>query len=83
MSNRVPTTWYHSNRYNAAQPCEHCEGIIRHKPWCITIDPAVFYAYQIVADASKLTIGDAIILHALGVTWKSEACLGKCKTNEG
>ena len=73
---------YHSNRYNAQAACEHCEGIIRHEPWCITIDPAVFYAYQIVADPSKLTRGDALILHSLGVIWGGKACQGNCKTNK-
>jgi hypothetical protein len=27
------------------------------------------YAYQIVADATKITAGDALILHSLGVAW--------------
>jgi hypothetical protein len=73
---------YHSNRYNAQAACEHCEGIIRHEPWCITIHPAVFYAYQIVADPSKLTLGDALILHSLGVIWEGKVCQGNCKTNQ-
>jgi hypothetical protein len=68
---------YHSNRYNAQAACEHCEGIIRPEPWCITIHPAVYYAYQIVADPSKLTLGDALILHSLGVIWGGKACRGK------
>jgi hypothetical protein len=27
------------------------------------------YVYQIVADASKITAGDSLILHSLGVAW--------------
>jgi hypothetical protein len=48
MSDNNPTTVFHSNRYNAEATCEHCEGIIRHESWCITRDPDVYYAYQIV-----------------------------------
>jgi hypothetical protein len=33
------------------------------------VAPIVLYAYEIVADPSKLTIGDALMLHALGVAW--------------
>lgn len=72
---------YHSNRYHAQAACEHCEGIIRHEAWCITRDPIVYYAYQVVADPAKLTVGDSLILHSLGVTWTGTACQGKCKTN--
>lgn len=72
-------TLYHSNRYNAQAACEHCEGIIRHESWCITVDPVVYYAYQVVADPGKLTAGDALILHSLGVTWRGRACQGDCK----
>ena len=61
--------WYHFNRYNALGACEHCQGIIHHEPWCMFVVPIVKYASEIVADRSKLTRGDALILHALGVTW--------------
>jgi hypothetical protein len=83
MSENGHATWYHSNRYHAAAACGHCEGIIRREIWCIALDPMVYYAYQIVADPSKLTIGDALILHALGVIWETKACKGSCKTNQG
>jgi hypothetical protein len=26
--------WFHLNRYNALAACEHCQGVIRHEPWC-------------------------------------------------
>jgi len=82
MLNNVPTVWFHSNRYNAQAACEHCRGIIRHEPWCITLDLLVYYAFQIVADPSKLTVGDALILHSLGVTWGGKSCQGNGKTNK-
>ena len=63
------TKWFHLNRYNALAACEHCRGIIRHEPWCMLVAPIVSYAYEIVTDPSKLTVGDALMLHALGVAW--------------
>ena len=82
MSESLPTFEYYSNRYHAAAACEHCEGIIRHEAWCITRDPNVYYAYQIVADPALLTIGDALILHSLGVRWERNqrpvGCKGNC-----
>jgi hypothetical protein len=78
MADGVPAFQYHSNRCHAAAACEHCEGIIRHEPWCITRHATVYYAYQIVADPSKLTRGDALILHSLGVVWEGK-CQGSCK----
>jgi hypothetical protein len=73
---------FHSNRYHARAACPHCDGIIRHEPWCITLHPAVYYAYQIVSDPTKLTLGDALILHSLGVMWGEKACPGNCKTSK-
>ena len=60
---------YHTNKYNAETACVYCEGIFEHEAWCATCDPHVSYAYQIVADASKMTLGDSLILHSLGVSW--------------
>jgi hypothetical protein len=60
---------YHSNGYNRQAACEHCEGIIRHERWCRTLNPVVSYACKIVVSADELAIGDAIILHSLGVLW--------------
>lgn len=62
---------YHSNRYNAQSGCQHCEGIVHHERWCPTLNPIVNYASEIVLDSDKLAIGDAIILHSLGVSWIS------------
>ena len=69
MSESSTKVWFHSNRYTAESACEHCGGVLRHESWCITVDATVYYAYQIVLDRGKLTAGDALILHALGVTW--------------
>ena len=62
-------SWYHSNRYSASSSCEHCGGIVRHEHWCITVDAAVQYAYEVVLDAEKLSLIDRLTLHALGVAW--------------
>ena len=77
----APTTQFHSNRYHAQAACKHCDGVIRHEPWCITRDPDVYYAYQIVVDPGTLTPGDAIILHSLGAAWTATPCQGNCKAN--
>jgi len=73
-------TWYHSNIYSADAACEHCSGVVRHETWCITQNDAVSYAYEAVLDADKLSPGDRIILHALGVLWRGKACDGSCQT---
>jgi len=76
----VPISTFRSHRYSADGGCEHCGGIIRHERWCITRDPIVYYAYQIVADPGKLTPGDELILHSLGVIWGANVCQAKSKT---
>jgi hypothetical protein len=76
MSDIPSAIWYYSNRYNAQAACECCEGIIRHEEWCITLNPGMYYAREIVADPSKLTIGDGLILHSLGVIWGKKPCEG-------
>src|SRR5258708_22560391 len=68
------TAIFHSNRYPAQSACEHCAGIIRHERWCVMVDQTVYYVYQIVTDHTKLTIGDSLILHALGVLWGPNRC---------
>ena len=79
-NNSSATAIFHSNRYNAQAACEHCGGVIRHERWCITRDPVVYYAYQVVLEPGKLSMGDALILHALGVSWDAKPCAGKCET---
>jgi hypothetical protein len=60
---------FHCNRYSARSACEHCGGVIRHEPWCITLNAEVSYADQIVMDSTALSIGDSLILHSLGAAW--------------
>lgn len=79
MASNGPAVWYHTNRYNAEAECEHCKGIVRHEPWCITMDATVAYAYEIVGNPGKISAGDQILLHALGVCWGENQCQGKCK----
>jgi len=40
----------------------------------------VYYAYQMVTDSTKVTIGDAFVLNSLGVIWGDNQCQGKCAT---
>ena len=57
------------NSCSVPSPCAFCEGIFQHAAWCVSRDPGASYAYQIVVDASKITPGDSLILHSLGVAW--------------
>jgi hypothetical protein len=82
MSSNGSTALFHTNRYHAEAACEHCRGIVRHESWCITRDPIVYYAYEVVLDGNKLTLEDRLILHALGVGWEPQASQGKCRSKE-
>jgi hypothetical protein len=82
MSAQTAASWYHSNRYSAQTECEHCGGIVRHERWCITCDPVVQYAYAVVIEPDKLTLSDALILHALGVEWGKNRCNGVCRQGD-
>jgi hypothetical protein len=62
----------HSNKYSADLACGHCDGVIRHEPWCITQNASVRYAYQVITDPTHLSLADHLILHALGVTWTAQ-----------
>jgi hypothetical protein len=53
--------------------CALCEGTFSQEAWCASRDPGASYPYQIVVDASKMTTGDTLILHSLGVTWANPA----------
>ena len=64
-----PSRWSHSNRYSAESACRHCGGVIRHERWCQVRNPNVAYAFQILADPTRLSLRDQLILHALGVSW--------------
>jgi hypothetical protein len=42
----------------------------------MTLNQEMFYAYKIVMDPTALTVGDALILHSLGVAWSNQGCQG-------
>ncbi len=67
----------HSNRYSVDSACVHCDGVIRHESWCVTQSGNVNYAFQAVDDASQLSPGDELMLHALGVVWAAESIPAK------
>ncbi len=75
----VETALFHSNQYCAASACEHCDGVIRHEPRCITRYGLVRYAYDVVLRAEKLSLQEQLILHALGAAWSSKACARTCR----
>lgn len=62
----------HSNQYSADLACAHCDGVIRHEPWCMTQNALVQYAYQVINDPGRMSPGDRLILHALGATWAAK-----------
>ena len=66
-----------SNQYSADSACGHCDGVIRHEPWCITQNASVQYAYQVIADPAQMSRGDRLILHALGARWTAKRNLLK------
>jgi hypothetical protein len=63
---------HHSNQYNADSACGHCDGVLRHESWCITQSAHVQYAYGAASDPRHLSLGDHLILHALGVAWTGQ-----------
>ncbi len=65
------TSWYHTNRINAQESCEHCDRLRCHEKWCVVCNPLVRYAYGVVTNPERLSLRDQLILHALGVAWES------------
>lgn len=65
-------TLSHSNQYSADSACGHCDGVLRHEPWCVTQNASVQYAYQVISDPSHLSTGDQLTLHALGAAWTTK-----------
>jgi hypothetical protein len=68
-----------SNQYSAESACVYCEGIVRHESWCVTQSDNVHYAFQAVSNPNELSLGDHLILHALGVAWRAEGLRGSCR----
>ena len=73
MSTRQQTELSGTNQLAAGPVCDHCAGVTSHETWCITCNAIVRYAYAAVMDGSRLTLGDELSLHALGVEWTTEA----------
>ena len=76
MSTRRQTDLARSGQHAEGTICEHCAGVTVHETWCITCNPVVYYAFRVLSDDGYLALGDAIILHALGVNWSDRACRG-------
>ena len=51
--------------------CAQCGGVVLCEPWCQSVNACVRYAYDAVLHPTYLSLGDRIILHALGVRWTS------------
>jgi len=70
MSIRQETELNPNTQYTHGSTCSHCAGVSSHETWCITSNSRIRYAFGIVVDGRQLTLGDELILHALGVEWK-------------
>jgi hypothetical protein len=73
MSARQQTELSRTNPLTVGPVCDHCAGVTSHETWCITCNAVVRYAFGAVSDGGHLTLGDELILHALGVEWSGEA----------
>ena len=73
MSPRQEAGLARSSQHPEGPICGHCAGVAIHETWCITRNPDVYYAFRVASDSGFLTVGDAIILHALGVDWSDRA----------
>jgi hypothetical protein len=69
MSTQNELPLRYSNKHSADSACVHCDGVIYHESWCATQSSSVQYAFQAVQDPNQLSLGDELILHALGVAW--------------
>jgi hypothetical protein len=85
VENQLPLS--HSNKDSTDSACGHCDGILRHEPWCITQNASVQYAYQVISDPShlsrvppsQLSRVDHLSLHALGAAWTAKRILPKLR----
>lgn len=73
VQNQLPLR--HSNQYSPDSACGHCDKVNCHETWCITQNASVQYAYCAVSDPSRLSLGDRLILHALGTAWTTNGIL--------
>jgi hypothetical protein len=77
VENHLPLRY--SNQYSANSVCGHCGGVLRLEPWCVTQNASVQYAYQLISDPSHLSLGDRLILHALGAAWTAKRILPRLR----
>jgi hypothetical protein len=52
--------------------CARCGGVVLCESWCESVNACVRYAHDAVLHPTHLSLGDRIILHALGVRWTPE-----------
>ena len=79
MSTRPQTELSPTNQLTAGSVCDHCAGVTSHETWCITCNAMVRYAYGAVMEGGRLTLGDELSLHALGVEWTAETSEGEIR----
>jgi hypothetical protein len=61
------------NQYHSEDSvCAHCDGVICHEPWCIALSADGGDAFWVVLGSDRLSAGDELRLHALGVAWAAE-----------
>jgi len=77
MSDHQQTRSANGNHFMQDSICYHCGGTTTHETWCITCNIVVRYAYAIVLDNQQMTVGDELILHALGVEWSGAQFVGE------
>ena len=65
-----------SSQDSESSICNHCAGVASHEPWCITRNTLVRYAFGAASGGNHLTLGDELILHALGAEWSGGGCKG-------
>ena len=58
-------------------PCGRCGGVVLCEPWCESVNSCVRYARAAALHPTHLSLGDRLILHALGVRWTP----GRNRTN--
>jgi hypothetical protein len=73
--------WSDSNQYSEDSACVHCEGVLLHESWCPAENANAHYAYRAVAQPNLLSLGDQLILHALGVAWTTKTTQPKLRAS--
>src|SRR5580704_7744374 len=68
---RKKTRRWQSCLVNEDWTCARCAGVVLCMPWCEVVNARVNYAHDAVRHPSHLSIGDRLILHALGVRWSA------------